>query len=225
MRKFLIGAAFAAIMGVAAGQASASTNLIANGDFASGDFTDWNLFTTSNGTLGGSPNPQVVMFNVTGGGAQNAAKFNVGEVNFDRTQQGGGIYQDITTSAGLLDFSAAIASFSSLFNQSAGVFSVLLNGVVEATEDLGTIGDGQELMGSLSFSAPVSAGVQQVEILITRPFISSGDGGTPNQYVTDISATEGAVPEPATWAMMLLGFAGLGFVGYRTSRKAVSVAA
>jgi hypothetical protein len=29
----------------------------------------------------------------------------------------------------------------------------------------------------------------------------------------------GTVPEPATWAMMLLGFAGLGFAGYR-SRKA-----
>jgi hypothetical protein len=27
------------------------------------------------------------------------------------------------------------------------------------------------------------------------------------------------VPETSTWAMMLLGFAGLGFVGYRTSRK------
>jgi hypothetical protein len=27
------------------------------------------------------------------------------------------------------------------------------------------------------------------------------------------------------WAMMLLGFAGLGFVGYRRIRKAVSIAA
>jgi hypothetical protein len=35
----------------------------------------------------------------------------------------------------------------------------------------------------------------------------------------------GATPEPSTWVMMVLGFAGLGFAGYRTSRKAVSVAA
>jgi len=29
----------------------------------------------------------------------------------------------------------------------------------------------------------------------------------------------GEVPEPSTWAMMLLGFAGLGFSGYRRTRK------
>jgi hypothetical protein len=35
----------------------------------------------------------------------------------------------------------------------------------------------------------------------------------------------GSTPEPSTWVMMVLGFAGLGFAGYRTSRKAVSVTA
>lgn len=30
------------------------------------------------------------------------------------------------------------------------------------------------------------------------------------------------VPEPSTWAMMLLGFAGLGYAGYRRTRNAVS---
>jgi hypothetical protein len=29
----------------------------------------------------------------------------------------------------------------------------------------------------------------------------------------------GAVPEPATWAMMLLGFAGLGFAFHKSRRK------
>ena len=33
------------------------------------------------------------------------------------------------------------------------------------------------------------------------------------------------VPESSTWAMMLLGFAGLGFAGYRKSRKAAALAA
>ena len=34
-----------------------------------------------------------------------------------------------------------------------------------------------------------------------------------------------SVPEPSTWAMMVLGFAGLGFAGYRKQRKDVPVAA
>jgi hypothetical protein len=33
------------------------------------------------------------------------------------------------------------------------------------------------------------------------------------------------VPEPSTWTMMLLGFAGLGFVGYRGTRRGAPVAA
>jgi PEP-CTERM motif len=32
----------------------------------------------------------------------------------------------------------------------------------------------------------------------------------------------GAVPEPSTWAMVLLGFAGLGFLGYRSTGSAGS---
>jgi hypothetical protein len=41
--------------------------------------------------------------------------------------------------------------------------------------------------------------------------------GIAQEYVQGSTA-----PEPATWAMMLLGFAGLGYAGYRESRKRVS---
>ena len=34
-----------------------------------------------------------------------------------------------------------------------------------------------------------------------------------------------AVPEPTTWAMMLLGFAGLGFMSYRRKSKPALMAA
>ena len=35
---------------------------------------------------------------------------------------------------------------------------------------------------------------------------------------------QSGVPEPSTWALMLVGFAGLGFASYRASRKNVAVA-
>jgi hypothetical protein len=44
-----------------------------------------------------------------------------------------------------------------------------------------------------------------------------------NTLSFDASLT--VVPEPSTWAMMLLGFAGLGFVGYRRMRRAKPQAA
>jgi hypothetical protein len=36
------------------------------------------------------------------------------------------------------------------------------------------------------------------------------------------TGTVSAVPEPSTWAMMLIGFAGIGFMAYRRSRKALA---
>ena len=43
--------------------------------------------------------------------------------------------------------------------------------------------------------------------------VADGSGG----YSFDF-AVGGAVPEPSTWATLLIGFAGLGFVGYRARR-------
>jgi PEP-CTERM motif len=37
-----------------------------------------------------------------------------------------------------------------------------------------------------------------------------------------LTGTTIAVPEPSTWAMLLLGFAGLGLMGWRASRKAAA---
>ena len=40
-----------------------------------------------------------------------------------------------------------------------------------------------------------------------------------------LDVTSSVIPETSTWAMMLLGFAGLGFVGYRQTRRAKPQAA
>ena len=43
--------------------------------------------------------------------------------------------------------------------------------------------------------------------------------------VTSGTLSIAAVPEPSTWAMLLLGFAGLGFIAYRRKNKAALMAA
>jgi hypothetical protein len=37
--------------------------------------------------------------------------------------------------------------------------------------------------------------------------------------------TVGAIPEPSTWAMMILGFAGVGFMAYRRRNQAATLEA
>jgi F5/8 type C domain len=53
---------------------------------------------------------------------------------------------------------------------------------------------------------------------------NGGTGGGPGQGAGINQLSVEAVPESSTWAMMGIGFAALAFAGYRTSRKAVSMA-
>jgi hypothetical protein len=80
-----------------------------------------------------------------------------------------------------------------------------------------------------------------------RPYISVNrtiDGGSvvgtittdaatgtinPSDFITRsgiqvIASTAGTVPEPSTWALMLLGFAGLGYAGFRQNRTRAAAA-
>lgn len=216
------GAMAAAI--ILGSSAAHATSIIQNGDFATGDLTGWTLFTTANGTIGQSPNPQVSVFDVTGAGAQNAAEFNVGQVNFVLfgTPEGGGLFQTISTEAGTLSFSADVAAFEpGPRNNQLGIFSVLLDGNVLDTVNLGNIEQTGTLRGSLDFSHDVTLGSHTLAIQMARPFTSTF-GVTPNQYVTNISATFAAVPEPATWALMLAGFGGVGGLLRRSRRLATA---
>jgi hypothetical protein len=51
---------------------------------------------------------------------------------------------------------------------------------------------------------------------------TSPDTGWEQLKQPRISGLVGVVPETSTWAMMVLGFAGLGFAGYRKARTTVS---
>ena len=55
--------------------------------------------------------------------------------------------------------------------------------------------------------------------LITFTGLNSNSGGDFNVGLDAVSISTSAVPEPSTWAMMLLGFGGLGFLAYRKAQK------
>jgi hypothetical protein len=50
-------------------------------------------------------------------------------------------------------------------------------------------------------------------------FTGNGNTGPIGGGLTPIPTLTSSVPEPSTWAMMCLGFAGLGYAGYRRTRK------
>ncbi|MES2195282.1 MAG: PEPxxWA-CTERM sorting domain-containing protein [Pseudomonadota bacterium] len=50
------------------------------------------------------------------------------------------------------------------------------------------------------------------------------NSGLAQQAFLNVETSVAAVPEPSTWAMMILGFAGVGFMAYRR-RKTAALAA
>ena len=57
-----------------------------------------------------------------------------------------------------------------------------------------------------------------IDLTFGYTLIADGSGGFGFDF-----AVGGAVPETSTWAMMLIGFAGLGFTGYRSTRTRADV--
>jgi hypothetical protein len=57
---------------------------------------------------------------------------------------------------------------------------------------------------------------------------SLGFGDVPGYYndnTGSLTLEVSSVPEPSTWAMMILGFAGIGFMTYRRRKSALALAA
>jgi hypothetical protein len=77
---------------------------------------------------------------------------------------------------------------------------------------------------NVNFTSPLlNAGAHNIEVFFadrenTGAFLSL------NLLSTDVVINPG-VPEPSTWAMMLLGFAGIGFIAYRRKSKPALIAA
>jgi hypothetical protein len=105
----------------------------------------------------------------------------------------------------------ANAIFFSIFNSSGGeVFSdTLSTDATTVTIGGGILSAGQSYIFDLLFDDRITG--TSGEVSTTQFYDTHTDGS--------FSTAAGAVPEPSTWAMMLIGFAGVGFAGYRSARK------
>ena len=122
------------------------------------------------------------------------------------------------------DFSHAVATsgtvsfdwgFDASIDSCCSGFNFYKNGVLVANLTGGTFADPYgnfTTVTSGSFSTAVNAG----DIITFGAFSADGCCGASTNTVSNFSAP-GAVPEPATWAMML---AGLGLVGYAMRKRA-----
>lgn len=199
----------------------ALADTITNGNFDTGTLAGWTVFTTSNGSDGAGL-PNVMSFATAPGGTSDAAHFNVGEVNFDFTQQGGGLSQTIIAPvSGSYTLTEDFASQDNVGkNVDAGMFSILIDGVTVASDDLGSFAmAGQLLRGSFNETLALTAGSHVFETEISRHFLSTG-ANTPDEYIDNISLTPnarqvGLTPEPSSIALLATGVLGLAAVARR----------
>lgn len=220
LRSFAFGILISASV-VAASTSIASANLLVNGGFEDGNFNGW----TYNGTVGDA-NPAVVIPYNSGasypggaygepipanpGGFGSAGTFAAYFVSDLATES---LSQTITLGVGLysIGFSAYLPQNG--FNNQ---FDALFSGSVIGTTLLTTNVAANTPMQWYDFVTTVNIAVAGD---YTTTFTFATDGRPAKDVVIDQAfVVAGAVPEPSTWAMMILGFLGIGFVAYR--RKA-----
>lgn len=213
-----------------------ATEVLTNGNFSAG-LTGWTSYTTANGTISASPSlptapqPQsaaIVSFDVNGSGASNALFLNAGKINGPYNAlpgEGGGVFQTFTTLGGVATFSADVAAFYTRTSGGLGIglVSVLLDGVVLGSYDFGDVPGGTvTLRNTLGFTTDLSAGSHTLSLQATRLFAPAS--GVASQYFDNVTLDVAAVPEPATWGMLLLGFGMVGSSLRNRRRTIVTIA-
>jgi len=121
----------------------------------------------------------------------------------------------IDTNVATLDDSVTVAGLSDL---APGATLALFSGTPKGTE-LGTTVTLTK-MGSAAWVAAQSFGAEPAgDYYVQLKGTVLARTGSPA-----ISVSITGIPEPATWVMMGLGFAGLAFAGYRSRRPTISIA-
>jgi len=108
----------------------------------------------------------------------------------------------------------------------ATAFALDFNTLFTSTTETFTLSNG--FSTSVSNTANINSGpnLQFIGFISTNPFntITLSVPNGQSLVIADFT-TASAVPEPSTWAMMILGFAGVGFMAYRRKSKPALMAA
>jgi len=126
--------------------------------------------------------------------------------------------------------SSTLLSYDNLFYAGLGApvtcMGVPAGGVVDDYGVLMTLANGDVFdlwsdggSGDMIYGAAVATSSAIIDYQDPYPGNPAWDGPA-----APTNLTVAVVPEPSTWAMMVLGFAGLGFASYRSSRKSARMA-
>jgi hypothetical protein len=204
-----------AVSAVILSSSAASAAIISNGSFETG-FSGW---TVSSGT-----DPQYAPVVIAYG---QASPYPTGAFNeIIPAAPGGGQYgtyfvsdfanQSISQSIALNPGTTYTVSFDiySPINGTHNPFDALLQSA--SAGSLSPIFQSKSLgAGWTSYSANFFAGAGPYSFSLNFGPLGSGPANAAADFVVDNVDISAAVPEPATWAMMIMGFMGIGFLAYR----------
>ena len=101
-------------------------------------------------------------------------------------------------------------------------FQIFINGVLFLNQSFNDLASANAFFTNDTINlGNFSNGITDIDLVLNETMSSTqGFGYT---YAFAASGFSSAIPEPSTWAMMLIGFAGLGFVAYRRQRKTAAL--
>lgn len=189
-----------------AAQAGA-TNLIQNGDFHTGDLTDWTSGLTPDGYAGpGGPGVGICMYH----DGQMCWVGEVGSLVYNGQYEGATLSQNFISGAGPASLSFFYEAYNAFLTYGeGGDFVLLLDGNIVAQHDVGVLSPRTSTTGSLAADANLTAGQHTLEIEVLSN-AQWDPNSSPFQWFGGIDV-EGQVPEPAS--LVLMGSGVLGLVG------------